>query len=174
MNLAERGFTLVELITVILLIGVLGAVAAGRMVDRGGFDGRAYADQTAAMLRYAQKVAIVQNRDVYVRLNSNGIALCYQAACAAGQRVLAAGAGNSGSDATKLRCADPAWACEAPPVGVTVGTTAQFYFDPVGKPFALADTSPTPVSTFTGLTVQISYGSLSRNITVERETGYVH
>jgi len=170
---SQRGFTIVELIVLIVIIGILGSVAAGRFFGPSSFDGRTYADQFSSMLRYGQKVAIAQNRNVYVRVNASGVALCYLAGCAAGARVLAPGGGNSGSAATAAACADSTWACEAPPAGVTVGATTQFYFDPVGKPFALADVPPTPSSTFAGLTVAIG-GSTARSIVVERETGYVH
>jgi MSHA pilin protein MshC len=169
----QRGFTLVELIIVIVVIGILGAVAAGRYFGGSSLDGRAYADQFASMLRYGQKVAIAQNRNVYVRINANGVALCYLSGCAAGARVLAPGGGNSGSAATVAACADSTWACEAPPAGATVGATTQFYFDPVGKPFALADVPPTPTSTFSSLTIPIN-GVISRSVVVEMETGYVH
>lgn len=170
----RRGFTLAELIVVLVVVGILGAVAAGRLIDRNASDSLSYADQVAAMLRYGQKVAIAQNRDVWVRLNANGIALCFSSACSAGSLVRAPGNSNSESATTKAICNDSSWACEAPPNGIAMATTSSFYFDAVGKPFASTDVSPTSVSTFTTLTVSVTGGVAPRSITVERETGYVH
>lgn len=171
--LPASGFTLIELISVIVVIGILGAMAASRFFGSSATDGRTFADLLSATLRHGQKVAIAQNRNVYVRVNASGVALCYQANCAAGARVLAPAGENSRSSATASACADATWACEAPPSGVTVGVASQFYFDPIGKPFALADVAPTPTSTFATLTVPIG-GTITRSVTVEAETGYVH
>ncbi len=169
-----RGFTLVELIAVIVVVGILGAIGGARFLGRSAFDSVAYADQTAAMLRYGQKVAVAQNRNVHVRLNASGIALCYDAACTAGNRVQAPGGANSGSSATKSACADASWACEAPPEQVRVTPAASFYFDALGKPFASTDLAPTPVSTFATLALVVRASESVRTITVETETGYVH
>ena len=170
----QSGFTLVELIAVIIIVGILGSFAAARFFGRSSFDSVAFADQAAALLRYAQKVAIAQNRNVYVRVQANGVALCYDSACSAGSRVLAPGGANSDSAATRLVCADSNWACEAPPQQVTVSPLAQFYFDALGKPFLATDLPPTATSAFTTRTITVKADTSLRTITIEMETGYVH
>jgi MSHA pilin protein MshC len=53
-----RGYTVIELVLVIALLAILSAVAAPRFFDNTAFDERAYADELAGSLRYAQKVAV--------------------------------------------------------------------------------------------------------------------
>lgn len=68
----ERGFTLVELVVVMILIGILAVFAMPRFADRGDFDARGFYDGTLATLRYAQKSAIAQRRTVCVAFSAAG------------------------------------------------------------------------------------------------------
>lgn len=185
-----RGLSLVELIAVLLVTGILAATAIPRFFNRATFDARAFSDQAKSMVRHAQRVAIAQNRPVSVRLDGASIALCYgtgSACVTANAGTLVpnpAGGANSGSDTTRAACADAGnyignWACEAPPAGVTSTTTpstAYFYFDALGKPFASGDDATGLTSTFpsSGLTINVSGNGESHGITIEQETGYVH
>ncbi|MDN2697728.1 prepilin-type N-terminal cleavage/methylation domain-containing protein [Janthinobacterium sp. SUN073] len=173
----QRGFTLVELIVVLIVGGLLAAVAMPRFFQQDSFDARSFADQNVSMLRYAQKLAIAQNRPVFVQLNGTRIALCFNTACDAPNRVLPPAGGNSGRTATLAACANAtAWLCEAAPNKISYSVpleAAAFYFNALGRPYKSTDTEP--VSTFPArVSIGISGGGIPRTIVVEGETGYVH
>jgi MSHA pilin protein MshC len=62
----SRGFTLIELIIVIVLLGILAIYAAPRIFNMDDFNARGFHDQTLALLHTAQKSAIAQRRTVCV------------------------------------------------------------------------------------------------------------
>jgi MSHA pilin protein MshC len=179
-----RGFTMVELVVVMVLVGILGAVAAARYFDRGGFDASAYAEQTKSMLRYAQKTAVAQHRPVFVVLSARRIALCFDyvadPACGAANRVRPPGGSNSNSGATMAQCAVSDWYCEGTPDNLAysqqgAGAGAAFFlFDALGRPLAAADPVPTLAPSFTGLVLRISGEGQSRDLTISPESGYVY
>lgn len=72
---AVGGFTLIELIMVIVILGVLAVFAAPRIFNTGDFTQRGFHDETLSLLRFAQKTAIAQRRTVCVTLNPAGVAL---------------------------------------------------------------------------------------------------
>jgi MSHA pilin protein MshC len=78
------GFTLIELITVLILVGILAVTALPRMFDRNTFESRGFFDETKSILRYAQKSAIAQRRDVCVTFAGTGAALRIASASGAG------------------------------------------------------------------------------------------
>lgn len=142
-----RGFTIVELIMVMIIAGILAAVAATRFFSASDFQSRGFADQVQSTLRYAQKEAIAQHRFVCVAFpTSNSIALTINTTATCPGNNLAS---LDGSPTTSI---------VANPASITfAGTPSGFYFDALGKPSL-------------GQVITIS----AYNITIEAETGYVH
>lgn len=84
MRFVTQGFTLVELVVVIALTGILVAVAGPRFASGDVFETRGDAGLLSSTLRYAQKTAIAQRKQVFV-MHTNAIPdvvkLCFDAAC---------------------------------------------------------------------------------------------
>jgi MSHA pilin protein MshC len=140
------GFTVMELVTVIIIAGVLAAMAIPRF-SRGMYDDAQLYDQTLAALHYAQRTAMAYQRTVCVTFSGgNQLSLTYASAygSASCNTNLVPPAGNS---ATYVLAA---------PGSSTYTAASNFSFDRVGRPSA-------------GQTITLSSG---KTIIVETDTGY--
>lgn len=69
------GYTMVELVVIISLIGILAAYAAPRFFSSSSFQGRRFFDQVENAVRYARQVAIASGCPVQMTLASNSFTL---------------------------------------------------------------------------------------------------
>lgn len=73
----NNGFTLVELVIAIAVIGIIAIVAAPRFAKTSTFSDRANSDKVKFILKIAQKAAMAQRRDIFIVKSGNNISACY-------------------------------------------------------------------------------------------------
>ncbi len=144
----QRGFTLVELITIIIILGIISVVALPRFTSKSSFDSRAFSDEVKSTLRLAQKLAVAQHRNSCVNVTAANVAIKVSSAEPGACDTALPSLSGSGN-----------YLINAPGSSVLTFSAATITFDLKGSPGATAitlkvDTEPT--------------------ITVEAETGYVH
>jgi len=153
----QRGFTLVELITVIVILGIISAVAVPRFFDSNTFQSRGFYDQVISTLRYAQKTAIAQHRFVCVAFTTSSITLTYDPTPPSAAHVAAT---CPGLDLTSPTGQIP-YRVTSPTANVTLSGYSDFNFNALGKPSAAQS----------NITVS---GYSATPVAVAAETGYVH
>jgi MSHA pilin protein MshC len=75
----QRGFTLIELVMVIVLLGILSVTVLPMWFNRTDFEQRGYFDELIQASRYAQKLAIVSGCEVQITINANNFSLAQPA-----------------------------------------------------------------------------------------------
>ncbi|MFT6990247.1 MAG: MSHA pilin protein MshC [Paraglaciecola sp.] len=79
----SEGFSLIELITVIVLLGILSVFAVGRLLSPDQFEVRVFFNDTVNAVRFAQKLAVGTGCDVQVKMTEAGYQLLRSSACTA-------------------------------------------------------------------------------------------
>ncbi len=148
----SRGYTLIELVTVITILGILSALAIPRFFDQDVFEERGFYEEVVAALRYGQKIAVGSGCPVQVSIDASGYALA--------QQTVLANRCDPGdvSYAVPVLLPDGQAAAGTTPAGVTHGPVVTYEFDGLGQTDLGAD-----------LTVSIGAWSLI----VQAQSGYV-
>ena len=148
-RIRTTGFTLVELVVMLVVIGILAAIAIPRFQDTSAFTQRGFSDEVRAALRYAQKLAIAKRREVCVDFPPGQIVLTFNPTTVVGAAC---------TSAVNLPGQSAPYVVNVP-TGIALVANANFRFNGLGQP------SVAPV------TVALTGRLLP--ITVAAETGYV-
>ena len=144
------GFTIIELVVVIMLTGILAVTVLPKFLGLQAFDDRGFHDSTLAALRYAQKAAIAHRHTVCLSFSSTSVT------------------------ATTASAAPPSVNCDinlggpngTNPYQVTARGASVYARVPTAFNFSALGRASI------GQTIQVA--NVTQSIKVEAETGYVH
>ncbi len=149
----QAGFTLIELVMVIVLLGILSATALPKFFDVSSYQQQAFFDDTLSAVHYAQKLAVATGCKVQVSITANAYTLnspADRSQCLSSTPVFSLPVRNPGTGEATYTYSQ---------TGVTLTSDhSTFYFDALGR--ASAD-------------VQLTIAGV-KTISVVSDTGFVY
>ena len=120
------GYTIVELVAVITILGIVAAITGPRFFGTKVFSERGYADEVASAMRYAQKIAVASGCNARFTITLAGYNVTQQAA--SGNRCDS----TSSSWTTIVKRSDGEILQGTPPSDANVSAAATMTFDGTG------------------------------------------
>lgn len=117
------GFTLVELVLALVILGILAAVGMPRFFSRKDFHERFFGDDVLGALRHAQKLAVASGCEVQVTIGGGSYALAQRTACRSGAFGVAVANPGTGASYTG----------QAPAGTALASSTSPIVFDALGR-----------------------------------------
>ena len=77
----QHGFTLVELVLTIIILGIVSAVALPKFFSQSTFDERYFHDDLLSATRYAQRLAVASGCMVRLSVSTSGFSLVQDSNC---------------------------------------------------------------------------------------------
>lgn len=159
----QRGFTLIELVIVILLLGILAAFAVPKWLGKGGVETQTLRDELLTRLRLVQTINMHEPADRCTQLVVEASRFAHITLAATGAACPAPGlmAGWSDNQRTRGRLVTPSTG-----MSISLNNASSFVlrFDQLGRPLGSCATS---------CTLLVSDGRETGGIKIESE-GFIH
>ena len=172
----STGFTMVELVIVLIIVGIMAVTAMSRMDLMSGYDEVAYRDKVKAVLEFARRSAVAHRRITCVTVSANTVSLQVEENQpeTTGSGLCASGGGlsvhNLNLPTPDNHCSGGVANAVCPPSGVTL-SDAQLGFDAQGRPLSAAGAV---LTADTAWTITNSKTGGTTGLTVAAESGYVY
>jgi MSHA pilin protein MshC len=154
LNKGKQGFTLIEIIAVLVILAIIAAVVASRVFSTDIYSLKSTADVIKTNIRFAQTRAMSTNQVWGISFNSTNTYFLFKNGSVANQVTL------PGQDDVVVTL----------PSGATVTSGAIISFDLFGKPYT--DAAATALQA-ADRAITVTYGGGSDNITITKNTGFI-